>query len=419
MTYLAIAAIIAALIGWQPLLFGISVVTIVGILLILEITGFLKKIPGLSVLSGHIKRGTAIMLLVVLAVVVYGGASLGGIMSGGGITVPSLPAQQATIGDTYSGEYEFFPSDGDATTYAGSGVVYVLDKSFIKSSEEESKYDFMKILADGNTGKLLAPGGTAQANAISVSSGEFSKTQLSAKTGDHIALCGYLDNTPAAAENISFCKDVVLTGFNTETSKWNWYFAATGTTDYTWYSYATTAIYDSSDAARTSYNETETTAIEKTFTMYTFPTYNGEGIYDASLYLEAPSSNAGAIKKITITSPPDANGNKATVEYTSLQSTSQMSSNDPRFIAAPSLTTGTDTMYYIGKFPRDAVRTSSSEKAKFTIETTYDHPASSSVLMYFKPVMNSGAKSVTGGHFDWGATIHLNMTQYGSDGWAT
>lgn len=401
---LILAAVAQIIAGWNYN--GLTTLLVV-VAMILGITNFFKF--GISGDSGH--RGKIVVMTMVTGAIVLFGVSLAGIAAQaptGAIqnTFEQTPANP--IGTTYTAKFSAYPSAANGGTYTGSGLVYILDPTVASD-----RYSFMKIIADGNTGKLLAPGGVAPASSISVSSGAFTKTQLTAKTGSNVLMCGYLDSTPAQAENTSFCNVVTLNGITGgSTPEWMWSFAD-GSTEYSWRNYATLLWYDSSDAARTAYLESEAASIEKTFTVYVFPTNNGEQVTDASLYFEAPSSNAGAVKRITIR-PPSGES----VVYTALQSTGQMSSNDPRFIAAPALTTSTDTMYYIGNFPGDAIRASATEKAKFTIELVYDHPASGDVATYLKAVQNANAKTVSGGHFDSptsGFTLNMNAT--GTDAW--
>lgn len=318
-------------------------------------------------------------------------------------------------GATASAKWVFYPSNAIGGTYASTGAIYLLDSSFNKGTDEASRYNFMKLLNDGKTGELKAPGGTAQATSMTVSAGAFTKNQLSAQVGQQAVLCGYVDATPAAAENVSFCKPVTLSSVTGgSTPEWMWTFADGGS-DLAWRSYATTAWYNYADTAVTGYVETEPSTIEKTFQFSTFPTNNGETIKDAALYIESPSSTAGAITKVKVTSP----GGK-TVDYTALQSTGQMSSSDPRFTAAPALTTSTDVMYFVGNFPMDtpeAIRTSTTDKSKYNIEVTYNHPATAANTVIFKAVQNSGALSSAGGHFDFGTVLSLNMTNTGTDAW--
>jgi hypothetical protein len=408
---LILAAAAQILAGWNYN--GITTILVV-VAMILGVANLFKI--GISGDSGH--RGQIVAMTFITGAVVLFGVSMAGLATQA--TTASITDQYSALsnqntnpaaaigGETYTAKFVSYPSGPTGGTYAGSGVVYLLDPSVASD-----RYSFMKILADGNTGKLLAPGGVAPASSISVSSGAFTKTQLTAKVNSNIMMCGYLDTTPAQGENTSFCQQITLNGITGgSTPEWMWSFAD-GSTEYAWRNYATLLWYDSSDAARTIYTETEAVSIEKTFTVYTFPTNDGEKGTDTSLYFEAPSSNAGAIKRITIR-PPTGEA----VTYTALQSTGQMSSNDPRFIAAPALTTSTDTMYYIGPFPGDAIRASASEKAKYTIEMVYDHPASGSVLTYLKTVQNANAKTVSGGHFDSPTSgFQLNMTATGTDAW--
>lgn len=415
-TLLAGVGVIMALVGVNPLLGGIGALTIILAIVGLELVGVLKQIPVLQTLSGRQPKGTLAIMFV--AILVLGGF-LGSIAIGNVAKTASIPdysnygqpddqISTAPSAQVMNANFKFYPANATGSAYAGSGVVYVLDPLLVPD-----RFTLMKTVADGKTASLTYGG--AQASPISVSSGLFQKNQLSGKVNDQVELCGYQDSSPAAGESVSFCKTATLTGITAGSDPiWMWAFADTGSVDYSWRNYATTAYYDATEAARTGYKETEASAIEKTLTFSVMPTNNGEVITDAALYLEGPASNAGAIKSIKITGPTGQ-----IVTYTALANTGTMSSGAPEFIASPALTTSTDTMYFIGRFPEDGVRTSTSDKAKFTIETVYDHPASGNVNFYFKAVQNVDAKSVSGGHFDFGGTsLNLNMTDAGSDAWS-
>ncbi len=343
--------------------------------------------------------GMNMTTVVIVALVVVMGANIGGLYSStigtlgtGQVASIGMPAYegQPSVGQLQSATLKLNVKHQDGTTYAGSGIIYAL-----KSGIVSDRYSLMKMLYDGKTSDLTP-------NTMTLASGVESYPGFAGRVGDQITLAGYKDTTPAAAENVSFIKTVMLTGI-TGGSTPEWMISEP---QFVWHNYPTLLFYDSTDTARTRYNESEATAVEKTFTLYMFPTNDGEQWINSALYIEAPSSNAGAFKTIKI-----ADQDGKSVEYTSLQSTGQMSSSDPRFIAAPSLTTSTDTMYFVGKFPSDEIRTSSTQKAKMTLTVTYDHPASGSVDTYFKVVSNADALTSSGGHFDSPSTnMKFNMT---------
>lgn len=419
-TILQLIALILAILGFSTVS-GIAPLVIGFILLIggLSLIGFLRmknEEKGTTIINGLI---WAVTMIIVINASGYLGS--GNADTGNSLAIPfndpgeAAPAQ--ADGATATAKWVFYPGNLVGAAYAGSGYIYILDASMDKGTETATTYNFMKMLNDGKTGDLKAPGNTAQSIKMTVSSGAFTKNQLTAPVGSKAVICGALDATPAEAEELAFCKTITLKGISGgSTPEWMWSFND-GSTEYSWYEYATTAWYNYADTAVTAYVEDEDSTTQKTFSFSTFPTNNGESIHDAALYVESPSSTAGAITKIKI-SAPDGNS----VEYTALQSTGQMSSSDPRFTAAPSLTTSTDTMYYVGAFPLNAngiaaVRTSTTDKAKYNIEVTYDHPATAANVVIFKAVQNAGALSSAGGHFDFGTILSLNMTTAGTDAW--
>lgn len=414
-TYIGIAAVVMALLGLNPMVGGIGLIAIALGIVGLELLGILKNIPVLQTLSGRTPKGTLAVLFV--AGLIFGGFL--GSISMGNVT-EKLP--QATVGnnllaneqqntnvpssETLSAQFNFYPAGNQSGTYAGTGVVYVLDSASIPD-----RYTFMQKIADGKTAELMYRG--APASSISVSSGTFTKNGMSAELNKPFEVCGYEDSSPALGESIAFCKEAKVTGITGgSVPQYMWKFTETGGSDYQWYNYANLTFADTNEVARLSYKETQASPVDKSFSFDVIPNANGEKWQDAALYIETPSSSAGMFKSIEITL------DGKTVTYTSLQNTGQMSSSMPEFIAAPTLITGTDNMYYVGKFPAEPVRTSASQKAVATVKVTYSHPASSDVLSYFRVVQNADAKTISGGHFDTTQTnLTLNLTTSGSSGW--
>jgi len=256
----------------------------------------------------------------------------------------------------------------------------------------------MKKIYDGATADLI-PG------TMSVSSGTYTRSGYNARIGDVVVFAGYDDSTPAAAEVISFVKTATITGITAGSTPE--YMLSDSTN--IWSTYPTLLFYDSSDAAKTVYVEDEDVAIEKTFTVYMFPTNNGEAWTDAALWIESPESSIANIKRVRITSTQGA------VDFGMPY---EISSTEAKFKAQPALTTTTNKMYYVGAIP-DVIRTSTSQKAKVTFEVTYDHPAST-VVNYLKVTQNTNALTSAGGHFDSPAVpgFTLNMTAAGTDAWS-
>lgn len=311
----------------------------------------------------------------------------------------------AAGGEEMQAIFNFYPGsfDNSPSGFGGGGIVYLMDSGIVGD-----RNDFMKVFADGKQNTLTLNGQTARP--LTFSSGDFTYQQLTGKKDKSYTLCGYQDTTPAAGENVSWCKTIKLTGI-TGGSTPAWMYSGG---DFVWREYASAKFYDDSDTYRTVKLENQATAIEKHLQTYVFPANNGEQITDAYLYLEMPSANAGAISEVKITNMQT----KEDADYTTITPISQLSTSDPAFLAAPTLTTGSNTMYVVGKFPGNTIRTSTSDLGKFFIDVRYTHPATeTSVLAYFKGVQNFGAKTLANGHFDFADKLTLNMSTSGTTGW--
>jgi hypothetical protein len=325
------------------------------------------------------------------------------ILNSAGYTAPtnplSVPLSEDTTqaqGATGAAILRLNMKDMIGGVYAGSGTVYAPPAGTVTN-----RNDLMKLIQDGKTAQLTP-------YTMTLASGVFSFNGYPAKIGDTITFAGYQDATPGAAENVSFVMTVSITGMTAgSTPEW-----MISTPQYVWYNYPTLLYYNYADTAVTVYTEDEDAAIEKTLTFSMFPSVNGERWTDGYLWVEAPSANIGAIKNIKITA-----SDGQTAEYAGIPA--EVTSSENLFRAVPALTTSTDTMYLVGKFPSDGLaRTSTSQKAKQTVEVTYDHPASGNVSFYFKTTQNTNALTSTGGHYDSPSTnLQLNMTTVGTDAW--
>jgi len=355
----------------------------------------LHFIPSLK-LGQTTKMDNQSAVVVGLLIVVFGG--LIPVISGYMPEAPAASTYITTLDSVQPGQQanailKLNVKDQDAGTYAGSGIIYALKSGIISD-----RNDLMKKVAEGDTA-LLAP------NSMTLASGVYSFNGFSGRVGDVITYAGYLDATPAVAENVSFVKTVTLTGITGgSTPEW-----MTSDAQYVWYNYPTLLFYNQGTAV-TVYKDTEAAAIEKSLSFDVYPSIDGEQYIDSYLWLEAPEANIAAMKDFEITAP---DGTK--VSYGMPQ---EVTSVENMFRAKPALTTSTDKMYLVGKLPVDSVRTSTTEKAKYSITATYDHPASNNVLVYFKITSNTNALTTAGGHIDTPSTnLQLNMTDGGSDGW--
>lgn len=318
----------------------------------------------------------------------------------GSINVPeSVP--DMSNGKTYTALLKVPVTSASDTTYTGSEIFYFLDPSVVSD-----RYAFMKMITNGETSKLKTPGLSAQANAITVSSGAISQTYLSGKAGSTIKMCGYLDATPAAAENTSFCENVVLNGITGgSTPEWMWNFAGGGNSKKI-FNYATFRGYDDTDTARTVrlINRTSSLAND-VFTFYVFPSNAGEKIQDANLYLETSNAYIANIVKVTIRNLQTGD---VSPDYTSFPNTGNMDSTNPVFLAAPALTTSTNNMYNVGAFPGSTIRYGAQDLGKYEVRVTFNHPASTALYL-FKATENTKALTSTGGHYDWSANMNLTL----------
>jgi hypothetical protein len=342
-------------------------------------------------------KGQIVLASIVLIVLILFGVNASWIKLPSVTPTASIvePSVGAGTGATYSAVLNLQMKDQVGSTYAGSGTVYALPTGVVTD-----RNDLMKKLYDGETA-LLTP------KSMTLTSGVMSYSGFNAKIGDTVYFAGYRDTTPGAAENVSFVKTAKITGITAGSTPE----FMLDDSSFVWYNYPTLLFYDPTDTARTIYVEDEDSAIEKTLTFYVFPTNNGEKWIDANLWLESPSSSIAAIKRIKMTAQDGT-----TVTYGMPQ---ELTTSDSAYRATPALTTSTDTMYSVGKFPQDSVRTSTTQKAKYTVEATYDHPASGSVLLYFKVTQNTNALTSAGGHYDSPSTnLNLNMTAIGTDGWS-
>lgn len=355
---------------------------------------------------GHRQHAGALAIFTVLIIL----AAPGGVLS---FIPKELPAGsfQATSGEqipdqgtgqTYTALLKAPLTSATDTTYAGSEIFYFLDPSVVSD-----RYSFMKLIMNGETSKLKTPGLSAQANAMTVASGVVSQTYLSGKAGSQITFCGYLDATPAAAENSSFCKNIVLNGITGgSTPEWMWNYADGGNI-HKIFNYATFRGYDDTDTARTlRWINRSSTLSNDVFTFYVFPSNTGEMIQDGNLYLESSSSNIANIVNVKIR---NVQTNEVSSDYTSFQNTANMDSTNPVFLAAPGLTTSGLNMYNIGAFPGKTVRYGAQDLGKYEVKVTFNHPAASASYL-FKATENTKALSSTGGHYDWSANMNLTLS---------
>ena len=364
------------------------------LLLALSVIALVLMIIGIVKFEG--RPSNIVSIIALLAIVVFSGV----IPSTWGeqVTVPTASIVESPIqvqeGAVGSASLKLYVKNIGGT-YNGAGTIYAVKPGIVTD-----RNDLMKLIYDGKTSDLI-PGTMSQ------SGGTYTLNGYNARIGDTVMFAGYQDSAPAATDNVSFVKMATISGITAGSTPEY----MLSDSSYIWYNYPTLLFYDSSDAAKTIYKEIETVAIEKTFTVYMFPTNNGETWKDAALWIESPESSIANIKRVRITSTQGA------VDFGMPY---EISSTEAKFKAQPALTTSTNKMYYVGAIP-DVVRTSTTQKAKVTIEVTYDHPATAtSVLNYLKVTQNTNALTSAGGHFDSPAVpgFTLNMSSTDSDAWS-
>ena len=285
--------------------------------------------------------------------------------------------------------------------YAGAGIYYFLDPSVTTD-----RYGFMKIITNGNTGMLKAPSGVAQANAMTQASNAFTQTYLSAAIGQNILLCGYEDATPAAGEETSVCKTIVLNGVTAgSTPEWMWQFADGGNSLKV-FNYSSFKPYNDADTAVTQRWDNRTATLANDVqTFYVFSATNGQKIQDAALYMETSAANLGYIVSIKIT---NLQTGEVSPQFTAFANTANMDTTNPAFIAAPATTYGLNE-YFVGNFPGQAIRYGTQDLGKYKVEVTLNHPAASASYL-FKATENTHALTSTGGHYEWAANMLLNLS---------
>jgi hypothetical protein len=413
----AIASLIVGLVtgfiwGWtNPLvLLLILIGTILGILIVV-------KKPLVSGDKGH--AGHAVILILLIGGLAFFGVGLAGMGSQAktadtigntAYPTPTIPLTGMT-GTPVQGDFIFTPLNNASGIYAGAGVIYLLDPA---SAVDVN--DFRADLAQGLTSKLKTPNGGI-ATPKSVSAGSFTWLGQTFTVGQRVTLAGYLDITPAAGENISFKKDVIIDGVCTQincggTSQIAWHLAdTTNSREFPWYNYASTAWFSSSDVAITAWQENQTSTVEKHIKVTIHPNAIGTGMYGGHIWLESPLSNIGAIEDVTI-SRAGSNLPSVTIPRGQFIAQSNLNSGSPLVYTAGvvGLTTAADTLYSIADLP-ETVRFGNSgvDYGAVDVDIRYIHPASGTVLIYLKSSFNSNSLTSTGGSFA-GPTLATNLS---------
>lgn len=439
LTLVGIITVVLALIGGNfAVIAGLSLTWVVMIWIILELMGVTASIPILKQLSGKSNPTTITYIFVALLLINFGviGSVFSGAGSGtgtptkpGGISLPqasvttvptSTAAASTGTGVTYQGKIVLSPQAAVGGTYTGSGTLVLFNgmrsNGQVVSGTNFDRYDAMQNMADsGGASNLLL--GTDTAPAVTVSSGDFTFKSVNAKVGDVFQVFGYQDTTPAEGENRSWITTIKVTGYSDNNQQLQVATVDGSSSTPKWTNYGTQLFYDNTETARTSYLENQATALtSRPYDIFMFPTNNGEETIDAALYTEAASSAAGNMKQAQICSIPQFGDSKC-VTYTVPQNADLLGSGDSIYLNAPTKTTSTDSMYYWGKFPADAIRQSSSEKGKFRITLTIDHPGTGTSLYYPKVQINSGAKANSNGKIA-GPTFTINQTTSGTTGYS-
>lgn len=263
----------------------------------------------------------------------------------------------------------------------------------------QTRYKVMQIHNKETTGNLAGlkgfGGGTPAI--ISVSSGEWSEPQLTAKLNDYVLVYTYHDASPAAGDNASTANLLKLINVEESPPKW---VAQTVDGNRKWdlKAYATYDWYDDTDTIRENrtYGDGGTADSNVPLTWYSRATNQGEECVDGYIYLEAPTNFTGKFTKLTIS---DKYGHSK--EITSLAKAENYGNDDPRGIAATVLSAaGTNNYhYYVGNLRGLVTENKASEKGELTWRMEVSDTYGTDVTVVFRVVQNGGALKTTNTDF--------------------
>jgi len=333
----------------------------------------------------------------IIAVVLISGV-IGTVLPSGGITVPTASVsttQQVTAsaGQDVTAILNIISKADQGGVFVGTGPLYAIAPSDPAYSLVNNRYDLMKLASQN---KLTA----LQGKTLTLTTGTHSNTGFNAKIGDKIKVFGYQDATPAAAENVSWYKEITLTGLTSgSTPAW---MTSDGTVK--WGSYAQMiSVNPTTDGASNGIFKNSTVAQSgKSFEYQLRPVVDGQHIENAAIYVQASDTASAYITSIKVTAP-----NGVTSEVTGLQ---EVTTGSDLFNARPGVNSSasyggaaTDNIYFGGYLPdggNEGIRSGTTQPGAYTVKVTYDHPASGNVSMLIHAIQNVGALTTTGGHID-------------------
>ncbi len=232
--------------------------------------------------------------------------------------------------------------------------------------------------------------------AITASSGAWAST-ITGKIGDKVLVYTYQDTTPAATDNISTVKLITLVDFYRETGTWVGQ-TETGADSWPLRNYATYLNYDGTDTAKGyyTYADDDSADTDKTITWYTRASVQGQKLYDAGIYMQAPSNFSSRFKHLKIT---DNLGNSVKFDSIAGKAENFVGPINIASTKLPTTNTTYDYWYYIGQMPDNLMTEyTSADSNKLTWELKFDTDATD-YRIWFDVVQNSGAAIANNGPF--------------------
>lgn len=331
---------------------------------------------------------------------------------------PAAPA--AVSAQETSGELELFLKNAIGGTGVSSKVL-LLDPTVHAKYDKDGKFDpvatrysIMEIHYNkGLDGLTSVNGGTAKD--ISVSSGEWSETQLKGKIGDKVLIYTYVDTSPAAGENASTAHLLTLINYKDTVDKWVFQ-DENGDTAWNLYGYASYDMYDGTDTTADSltYGDGGSADANTVNTWYSRSSQLGEKCVDCYVYLKAPSNITGKFKSLSIS---DKSGKS--VKFTTLSKAENFAGDDPRGIAGTLLTAANYSdyyWYYVGDISSLNTLYDAGDKNRLTWELTTD-TYGKDIIVTFAVIENAKALISNNGGFTIADDIDFRYSDGSSSGY--
>lgn len=265
-----------------------------------------------------------------------------------------------------------------------------------KLDKVATRYALMKTHQEKGLVGFTAFNKAGAPQAITASSGAWAST-ITGKIGDKVLVYTYQDTTPAAAENISTVEMVTLVDFYRETGTWVGQ-NENGVDSWPLRNYATYRNYDGTDTAKGyyTYADDNSADTDKTITWYTRASVQGQKLYDAGVYMQAPSNFTSRFKHLKIT---DNNGNSVKFDSIAGKAENFVGPINIASTILPTTNTTYDYWYYIGQLPDNMMTEyTSADPNRLTWELKFDTDATD-YRIWFDIVQNSGAAIANNGPF--------------------